>query len=181
MTLNHAFDASIPPGKPLPGADAAFGYIGGMTPHVWTLQEWLDATSNGALRCLPIWVADFSATPGAQAQKAAEAAVDLGWLAHADQHQSVLRAIVLDSEVSENTLFIRDFAESLLQQGFITVDYRSLAALQAAPSGLTEWVAHWNVPPGPFTKLQVAFQYKADVPFDNTQIDLDVFDQSLWL
>ena len=47
------WDASTPPAVLPPGFDAAAGYIGGDTPHVWTGAEWMRL---GSLPKLPIWV-----------------------------------------------------------------------------------------------------------------------------
>jgi hypothetical protein len=172
----HGYDASVPPNRPYPGCNAAFGYIGGKTPHVWSLQEWLDATDLGRIRSGPIWTADMSATPESQAEAAAKAATDLGWTAHA----RVLRFIILDSEESTNVSFIHSFGNELIGKGFLVCDYRTQDAITKAPSGMPEFVAHWNVPPGPFTEYQIAFQYLANLDYENTQIDLDAFDEEMW-
>lgn len=175
----HGYDASKPPRQPYPKAAAAFGYIGGDTPHVWTLQEWLDATQGGALRSGPIWTADYRTDapgPFEQARAAVDAAKALGWTDHA----RILRYIILDSETSEDIDFIRGFASAALNGGFLTADYRSADAILAKPSGLPEFVARWGEQPGPFSDYQEAFQYKAEVPWLDTQVDLDAFSTEMW-
>src|SRR5690349_16088728 len=120
MPLVHGYDASRPPSKPVPGAKVACGYLGpfGFTPHVWELDEWNLANGEGKLRNLGIWLADFAATPGGQAGAAAEAAIALGWKAHA----AILRFIAIDGETSLNAQWIHDFGESLYHLGFIAFD-----------------------------------------------------------
>lgn len=173
--LYHGFDAAHPPSRAYPGTQVACGYLGpdGFTPHVWSLEEWNLCNEGGVLRSLGIWLADFSATPGGQARAASEAAIALGWKPHAE----VLRFITLDSEVSLDVMWIRDFAESLFTLGFLAFDYRSISAQVQSPSGLDEWSARWDVPPGPFSAKQEGFQYEEDVSFDNTLLDLDLFSQ----
>ena len=175
--IRHAYDASTPPSKPLTGCQAALGYIGGNTPHVWTPDEWNAATANGRLRCGPIWVAAPNISVYTQARDAVAKLHLFGWKADRFPHKCML---FLDSETSRNVTFIQEFANELWADGFVTGDYRSLEALTAAPSGLPEWVAHWNVPPGPFTDRQIMFQYMAEVPFDNTTVDLDALDDACW-
>lgn len=176
MTLFHGYDASVPPDVPFPGAQAAFGYLGpvNMTPHVWTAEEWNEATLNGSMRCGPFWVADFLRDVQSQAIEAVGLARRLGW--RSDRS----RVIMLDSETSDNVAFINEFGRLIFQGGFLLVDYRSFDAIIQHPSDYPEFVAHYNVPPGPFTPRQVAYQYKANVPWAGTKIDLDLFDTDLW-
>ena len=176
MSISHAFDASTPPTRPFPGCQAAFGYIGGDTPHAWTVDEWNMATANGELRAMPIWVAVPGMPADQQAHEAAKAAVGFGWKAHA----MIRRAIAFDSEALEDSAIIRAFAHVLRLEGFEPVDYRSAEAMFADPSGCLEWVAHWNVNPGPFTRYQVAFQYAHDLPWAGTLCDLSAFSDELW-
>lgn len=174
VAIHHAFDASIPPVRPYPGADSVLGYLGpeGFTPHVWEIHEWNAASDNGRLRQCGIWLADFGASPGSQARAAAEMAVSLGWHSHA----APLRFIVIDGETSLNASWIRDFGDSLyMSGGFLALDYRSLDAIQQAPSGLDEWVAKWTPPIPPLTKQQEGFQYTHDIPWDGTKVDLSIF------
>src|SRR6266704_1413268 len=114
MTLYQMFDAAFPPATPFPGCHAVAGYIGGNTPHVWTLPEW---QRFGQLRQLPILVAGFTAAfggPEEQACKAVQAALDLGWRPHLEHR----RAIVLDMETSDDPAFVTAFAGKLHLDGF---------------------------------------------------------------
>jgi hypothetical protein len=175
MTLYHGFDASLPPKSAYPGTDIVAGYIGGDTPHVWTLNEWRACQGNNTpRRVLPIWTADFSKNAVTSAIAAGNAMRAFGWNRGG-------RLCALDSETSLNVLWIQNFEKTLdKEHSFATLDYRSLEALVAAPSGLPEWVAHWNSPPGPWTGKQYAYQYKPNEEYDGTTIDLDVFDSYVW-
>lgn len=176
MTLYHAFDASVPPTKPYPGTEIVCGYIGGDTPHVWTAKEWNAVTDNGATRMLPIYVrSNFSGfDPGVEARKAATAAHSLGWSPH------IGRLIVLDSEEETDVAWIRAFGGALIRDGFHAVDYRSISVLIAHPSGLVEWAADFSLPPMPSSQNQSGFQYAADIPWDNTKVDVSIFDDTIY-
>ena len=174
------YDASIPPNAPYPNSKIVAGYLGGRTPHVWTLEQWNLANGNGHLRSLGIYVIeDDAATPVSVADEMAILAHDLGWREHAP----ILRYVCLDSENPGNPEFaatagpyIRHVSDSLLLAGYQLLDYRSVDALLASPSGCHEWIAHWDVPPGPFTNRNVGFQFCPDVPFQDTQVDLSAWD-----
>lgn len=180
MRLYHAFDASNPPSRPYPGVHAAAGYVGGDTPHVWTLKEWNRATNDGGLRSLPIWVnTDFSKDPVDMAIQAMRAVHALGW--YQLHPQAGHRIIALDTETSHDATWIRRFAHTTFNgYGYLTLDYRSLDAHLAAPSGKLEWIAHYDVPPGPYTGDQCMYQYKAEVPWDGTRVDLNVMDDKVY-
>lgn len=53
MSQRWMYDASEPPSDP-PHWHVAAGYIGGDTPHIWTLEEW---KAQWAPFLLPIWTA----------------------------------------------------------------------------------------------------------------------------
>lgn len=172
MTLYHAFDASVPPSKPFPGSEIACGYIGGDTPHVWTVEEWNAASDNGRLHVLPIFVRSDPTghDPKTDAEEAVAKAESLGWAKY------LRRAIVLDSETSQDVGYIKAFAREI-GHGFECVDYRSISALISHPSGLMEWAADYSLPPMPSSANQHGFQYAAGLDFDNTKVDVSIFDE----
>jgi hypothetical protein len=176
MTLYHAFDASTPPTKPFPGSQIVCGYIGGDTPHVWTADEWNAASNHGALHMLPIYVvSDPKAVDHLTAAKeAANRAHALGWTRH------IGRIIALDSETSDNAAFISQFAHELAREGFATLDYRSISILNSHPSGLSEWAADYSLPPLPSSHRQNGFQYAAGIQWDNTRVDVSIFDEDVY-
>jgi hypothetical protein len=173
MTLYRMFDASRPPAEPFPGCYAVAGYIGGNTPHVWTLAEW---QRFGHLRQLPIWVADLRPTglsAYGQAHAAVSAAEDLGWAPN--RHER--RAIGLDLETAEVPDFVAVFAEVLHLAGFSCWPYGSAAFLFANPTEDGYWVAEYPGP-GPVIRYPgedvVAHQYAADVAWRDGAVDLSV-------
>ncbi len=168
--LYRGYDASIPPASAPDHSQFALGYLGGNTPHVWTLEEWNEASNHGEIPVGGIWTVDFTGNPYEQADAAVKAAMGLGWAY--DGH----RLIVLDSEVSQNVAFIRTMAKVIKRHRFVPVDYRSYDAIIAAPSGLYEYIARWNETAGPFTSNAIAFQIQADVPWQYTMVDIDVAD-----
>ncbi len=173
MTLYRMFDASTPPAEPYPGCAAVAGYIGGNTPHVWTLAEW---QRFAALRQLPIWVAGLGAGSKSSVQQGAEAvrkALSLGWRAHAHDR----RAIVCDMETAVNPAFLAGFAAVLHSSGFSCWPYGSQAFIFNDPAEDGYWVASY---PGPGPNLAfpgeraVAHQYAAEVPWQGGAVDLSV-------
>lgn len=169
MSLVRMFDAAHPPATPYPGAAAVAGYIGGRTPHIWTRAEW---QRFGHLYQLPIWTADFSQDASRSAAAAADAAEALGWIAH---HDPLWRAIVVDGEAVIDEPWIREFGAELQRRGFLCWPYLSLAAIAGDPRGFSLWLADWDG----YTGLEagpevIAHQYKPDVPWGGTQVDLSV-------
>jgi len=173
MTENliHAADASIPPEhvSDLPeGTEAILGYLGGRTPHVWTLKEW---QRFGQLLQMGIWVADLGASPVDQAAKAAAAAHALGF--------ARFRGILLDFEAAADPAFIGEMGLKVRDHGFIPLGYESAGVLNANPRLDGIVLAQPNQPPVvPAGQLIIGRQYKWDLACGNTKIDLDVFDSS---
>lgn len=169
MTLLHMIDAAHPPASPYPGARCVAGYIGGRTPHIWTRAEWARFSDHYQL---PIWTADFGQDPARSAGAAADAAEALGWIAH---HSPAWRAIVVDGEAVIDEPWIRAFGRELQVRGFLCWPYLSLSALAGDPAGFTVWLADWDGFPGLEAGPDViAHQYRPDVPWGGTQVDLSV-------
>jgi hypothetical protein len=168
VTLYQMFDAAFPPANPFPGCHAVAGYIGGNTPHVWTLEEW---QRFGRLRQLPIWVASPSEGPGTQAMNAAAAAISLGWRPHLEHR----RAIVLDMETSTDAAFVTAFADELHHDGFSCWPYGSASTIYSDPSADGYWVADWDLVATleQFPKI-MAHQFQAEIPLGQTTVDLSV-------
>ncbi len=168
--LFRAFDASVPPLRPYPGCQAVCGYLGGPTPHAWNLDEWLRFRD---LKQSPIWLYDPGADAAQAGREAAAAAKRLGWRPFAPS----LRVIWLDMELAENAPWIAAFADAIHAGGFVAGDYRSLSSVVAGgdPRMLGKWVADWdNVAEIEWPRV-VGHQYKANVPFGGTVVDLNVF------
>lgn len=165
MTIARMFDASVPPAEPYPGCSAVAGYIGGATPHVWTLEEW---KRFGHLRQLPIWVYGAPGQAFGQGVAAAKAAMALGWRAHAEHR----RAIVLDMETSTDAEFVAAFARALHATGFSCWVYGSASTIHSLPDPDGEWIADWDQVPDLMSA--VAHQYAPDVPWQGGVVDLSV-------
>jgi hypothetical protein len=164
------YDASIPPASPYPGCTAVAGYIGGNTPHVWTRRQWNEASDNGRLAVLPIWVGFGEGDPVEHGKEAAAAAVARGWVPH---HSPRWRAIVADVEALSETEWLEAFGTQLRREGFLCWPYMSAVALPSDPPGYSVWLAQWNrqadVPP---IHDVIAHQYAHDLPYENTSVDL---------
>lgn len=173
--LFRGFDAAVPPPEPYPGCQAALGYLGpaGRTPHVWTLEEWL---RFAMLRQAGIWLYDPAADASAAGRAAAAAAKALGWFPFA----KVRRLIWLDMEMTEDRPWIAAWAAAVWDAGFVAGDYRSLSSV--VPGGdpvLDKWVADWDSIPEIEWPQVKGHQYKAQVPFGGTFVDLNVFSGSI--
>ena len=169
MSLEYMFDAAYPSEKPYPGCAAVAGYIGGNTPHVWSLAEW---QRFAHLRQLPIWVAYGMSLPAVeQAKRAAAAAVALGWAAH----HAVERVIALDEETATDRAFVAAFAAELHVEGFGCWPYGSQSSIFGDPSEDGVWMALYDGKAGleNFPHV-VAHQYAANVAWMGGAVDLSV-------
>lgn len=174
MAQYKIFDASRPPESAPPGAQGVLGYVGreGFTPHVWTLAEW---QRFAHLVQFPAWVPDLKANPFAEGAAAAAAVKRLGWA----PHQPHRRAIIGDLETSADPEWWQKFSDQVGIEGFVAVDYGSLSTV-LGNAAYDVWAADWDGIPAivPGQTIQ-GDQYKANVPWQGTQIDLSVVDQ--WL
>lgn len=167
-TLSRMFDASIPPASPPAGFAAVAGYIGGNTPHVWKPGEW---AAFGRLRQFPIWVGAGRTDGHGDGHAAVTAALALGWAPGRPER----RAIICDVEAEENPGYLDDFAGVVWDGGFQTFVYESLAAVPGNPGKEGIWLADWDgIADLPPLAAVLAHQYRPDVPYLNTQIDLSV-------
>jgi hypothetical protein len=169
----HAADASIPPANAtlLPrGTEAILGYLGGKTPHVWTVDEW---DRFGHLLQMGIWVPDPSSNPVDQARLAAEAAHQLGWF------RGDLRGILIDDEANNDPAFLGEMGLKLREDGYVPLGYESAGVLNANPRLDGIVLAQPNQEPVvPAGQLIIGRQFKWDLVVGDTKIDLDVFDSS---
>jgi hypothetical protein len=172
------YDASIPPTKPYPGAHAVAGYLGGLTPHIWTAKEWNKASGNGTLRQLGIWVGYLQDHPVRHAADAVNAAKALGWKQHLDVSRR--RYIALDKETQRDRAWCEAFGVEIYQHGFVSIEYRSISTIEAnpTPSVFDNWAADWDVTPD-FTLVRRTemIQFKANIPWDETTVDLSLATQ----
>ena len=129
------YDAAYPPAHP-PAWPVAAGYLGGNTPHVWSLVEW---QHQPARYRLPIWVRSNpdAVNDAADAAAAAKAAKALG-VPHG-------ATIALDFETTVNAPYVQTFDETLKAAGYRVMLYGSASSVRhnPEPSG-GYWVANWT-------------------------------------
>lgn len=170
-SLYRGFDASVPPAAIPPGCQVACGYIGGATPHVWTLDEWL---RFDRLYQIPIWVGAGRTDGAGDGQAAATAMRNLGWNPDGGAGR---RAVILDLEGLLDAAYANGFRSEIWAAGYQTVIYEDLYRLIAGgnPTGEGVLVADWNNTPSipPYARV-IGCQYAANVPFGGTTIDLDI-------
>jgi hypothetical protein len=168
MTLYQAFDASNPPQNPYPGCKAVMGYVGGNTPHVWTLKEW---QRFGNLVQFPIWVGYHEDHPEQHGNACVAAVKGLGWI----DHFVPRRAVILDFETEIDPAWVDAFGNVIWAAGYETLLYGSESTIVDNPVKEGRWIALYNgnmtIPPVPGA---VGHQYKANVPWDGTVVDLSV-------
>jgi hypothetical protein len=167
------FDAAYPPPEPYPGCQAVAGYIGGNTPHVWTVDEWL---RFGHLVQFPIWTGYLEADPVGHAQQCAAAMHAHGWNPGSPDR----RAVILDEETQVNAAWLDEFAGVIWDAGYQTFIYGSLATVLGNPPKEGYLVADWNrVPAIPPYANVIGCQYQADIPWEGTQVDLSVITDTM--
>lgn len=149
-------DTSNPRGLDIGGQVAAW-YLGGNTPHVWTLA---DRMAQSARWRLPIWVPDNPNTgqaEGAECAAAARAAgvpvgVTIGW----DLETNQWRGEVLAA------------AAVLALAGYHLAPYGSTSTLFANPPAAGYWVADWTGQPHLYAHAGVvATQYAPNIVLAN--------------
>lgn len=138
MTTSQMYDAAWPPGHP-PAWPVAAGYLGGDTPHVWTLSEW---EHQPARYRLPIWVRD---NPGA-----VSAATDSAAAVSAAHKLGVPHGatIALDFETAVNSAYVLAFDKVLQAAGYGVILYGSLSTVRQNPEpSRGYWIADWTGTP----------------------------------
>jgi Domain of unknown function (DUF1906) len=174
--MRQGFDTSNPGTQAVPGFDVAGGYLGGATPHVWTLKQW-DAQPC-RWRSL-FWVYDGAADPRASASQAISNARALGCPAGV--------RIWLDMETHVDPAWVNVFADAIHTQGHTTGCYGSTSTLfrnpvrsgyfPADPTGVSHLYEHphtlatqWGQQAMPATGLKIDLDVYADgVPLWDTR------------
>jgi len=131
------WDAAWPPTAP-PRGDFVAGYIGGNTPHIWSVPEWDTSLKlSGARYRLPIFTRSHDGDPRADAAFCAD------WAARAGQPKGTLLA--LDYETRVDATYLRTFDADLGAAGWRTIVYGSLSYVlkNPRPSG-GYWTAEWT-------------------------------------
>ena len=171
MSLALGFDASTPPLTPYPGSRVAAGYIGGNTPHVWTGDEW---RRFAQLYQAPIWVGYLEDDPAGHARDAVARMRSLGWSAGLEGGNT--RACILDFETEIDPAWVDAFAIIVRAAGYQTMPYGSQSTIMHDPQRAGRWIALYNdLPVLTGDPAAVGHQFRADVPWSNTQVDLSVW------
>lgn len=137
------YDAAYPPAHP-PNDAVVMGYIGGNTPHVWSLAEW---NGQPARYRIPIWT---RSNPGS-ANPATDAANALAKLRQLGAPPGCL--VVLDYETAVNAGYLRAFDAAMLAGGHPVCVYGSASTLfgNPKPSGgyfAAQWTGSPHMYPG---------------------------------
>lgn len=128
-------DTSNPEGKDI-GAQVAAGYIGGETPHVWTVADW---QAQSARWLLPIWVPIDPNTGQSEGVSAAEALRVLRW--------PTGTTLGWDLETHQWSGEVTAAAAVLALAGYHLMPYGSAGFLFANPPAAGYWVADWTHQP----------------------------------
>jgi hypothetical protein len=157
--MRTMYDAAFPPKNP-PQHDAIAGYIGGNTPHVWTVAEWEDQTAkSGARFWLPIYV---RSNPGSH-DPFNDAAIACNWLLNRGMPEGM--TLALDYETAVNANYLEEFDGVVSRAGWRVAVYGSISTVRKnpEPSG-GYWIADWtgrpHIVPG-----SVATQWSGSGPF----------------
>ena len=133
--MRSMWDAAFPPQHPPTGFDAAAGYIGGNTPHPWTLDEW---KRLGKLPKLPIWVQSHpeNGHPEAEAMTALHRLYQIGCPPG--------HAVALDLETAVHDGYVSSFHKVMKWAGFYVWVYGSKAFVMKNPQCDGYWVADYT-------------------------------------
>jgi peptidoglycan hydrolase-like protein with peptidoglycan-binding domain len=130
------YDASTPPADPPAGADGVCGYIGGDTPHVWSLADW---ASQHARYRLPIFTRSDPPGPGAQADVTAA----LAQLKVIGAPKGCL--VAWDFETAADPEYTQQVYLLLHDAGYLLIAYGSVSYVfgNKVPDGYY-WGAQWT-------------------------------------
>ena len=171
--MRRMYDAAYPPSNP-PHWDAAAGYIGGDTPHVWTAAEWARqpvryrlpifvrsnptgvlARAMSRMRVHPVTGGTARTAAKALARlrsrtytvtAASDAVKAIAWLRA--NHAPKGCTVSLDLETAINAPYVRTFNADLLAAGYKVLAYGSLSTIFHNPKpSAGYWVAHYTGSP----------------------------------
>jgi hypothetical protein len=162
-------DASTPPLTLPDKYHAVAGYVGGDTPHVWTVDEW---ARFAHLRKLPIWTRSNprQADPYRDAVVLCYRLLELGVPPQCP--------VALDKETASDPVYLLHFGQGLYVAGRkLLAQYESLSAFNkrqtAGPEKSEFWVADWTGRAHMFAKPVYSVQYA------NSQMSHEPWDVSV--
>ena len=166
------WDASTPPAVQPPGFDAAAGYIGGDTPHVWTRTEW---DRLGKTPKLPIWVRSDPASSTGRA----DALAALGQLQHIGAPPGCTVALDLETAIAPG--FVTAFGIVMRFFGYHVWVYGSRSTVFSNPPLDGYWVADYtNIPHFAAGNGVRATQWEEGTIFDPSVIRYWQWRNRLW-
>lgn len=170
--MKTMWDASSPPATAPGGYDAAAGYIGGNTPHVWTVPEW---KRLGGLPKLPIWVRSNPA--GHTGHDDGFAALEQLYTIGCPRGST----IALDLETAIAQAYVISFNQVMTWAGFYVWVYGSRSTVFGNPACAGYWVADYtgqaHMVIGPAVR---ATQYAAEVIVPGGRVDQSVVRRWSW-
>lgn len=174
-TLSLMYDAAFPPSTPYPGARAAALYIGGNALRVATASDWLNVQH---LTQFPIWVGAGESDPTGHAAQCVSIMKSLGF--EAGFTSAFRRAVLLDFETEVDPAWVNSFGSVIWGSGYSTLVYGSESTIVDNPAKEGRWIALYDnrpdIPPG---LGAVGHQFRANVAWDNTQVDLSVITDAM--
>jgi peptidoglycan hydrolase-like protein with peptidoglycan-binding domain len=139
MALLNFYDSAYPPSPQPKGMDGVCGYIGGDTPHTWSVADW---DSQKVKYRLPVYVRSNPPGPGAMTDvDAAVAQLKIIGAPHGT-------LVAWDMETAADASYITAVYEGLKAAGYTLIVYGSQSSVlgNKNPDGLY-WGADWtNVP-----------------------------------
>ena len=140
MTFLTFYDSAYPPANPPAGMDGVGGYIGGDTPHTWSLADW---NSQHVRYRLPIFVRSDPAGAAATADVGAA----LTQLRAIGAPKGIL--VAWDMETAADAAYIKSVYSLMTADGYTLIVYGSESSVfgNENPDGLY-WGADWTSVPG---------------------------------
>lgn len=178
--VKRMWDAANPPASPPAGYDAAAGYIGGDTPHVWTVGQWRQL---GKLPKLPIFV---RSNPPADATHARVQGHADAWRALEQLHRIGCppgRAVAYDLEQAVNAPLVTAFNDVMSWAGFRVWPYGARSFIFRNPACAGRWVADYLDPPVPHMVKGAAVrstQYRPELAVPGGTVDVSLVKWWSW-
>jgi hypothetical protein len=159
------FDASTPPMIAPPGYAAVAGYVGGDTPHVWTISEW---ERFAGLRKLPVYVHSQRTKVTTGHDDAMLALSQLQKIGCPPGSR-----VAVDTETLVDIPHVSGFFRTMRFFGYYVWVYGSADTVFGNPVCNGYWVAAYKDPPVPYMypgRVVRATQYAAGESYDSSLV-----------
>jgi hypothetical protein len=158
VTLVRMKDASVEPATLPEGVKVVAGYIGGNTPHVWSVAEW---DRFAGVKKLPVFVHEQGAS-----------GTEEGWAALKRLYQLLVpkgTLVVLDMETLVEPAAVLNFRALMNWGGYYCGTYGSADFIFGNPNCYGYWVADYDKKPQLFPHHGVfATQYAPGTDWDSS-------------